>query len=284
MDSIIYADVLFIVNFSMDFLSLLLASKLSRNRAGVLGLVFASCIGAGYGVAATVFPGNKYIAQIINAAVALLMCYVAFDLKGAAAYLRVTALFYGIGFLLGGAMTALYSFLSSRFAPRNAVLDGEGTLIYTNIPLRYFALLALIAGGVSFLWELCLRHRKAKSAPITVTLGERQSRGEALCDSGNLLCELISGLPVVLLSPMMASEVMSEAGFAAAISEDVFDAMGEVQEKLRIIPASGIGGDEMLIGFIPDSLTVDGERKCACAAICKNLKDGYDAILPAELV
>ncbi len=43
---IIYGDVLFIINFSMDFLALFVKEKMLRRRASPLGLAAAAALGA----------------------------------------------------------------------------------------------------------------------------------------------------------------------------------------------------------------------------------------------
>ena len=60
MEQVIYADVLFAVNFSMDFLSLYLTGKVFRARMRPVPLTLAAGIGALYGTASLFLgPGGR---------------------------------------------------------------------------------------------------------------------------------------------------------------------------------------------------------------------------------
>ena len=58
MEQVVYGDVLFIINFSMDFLSLYVTAKFIHLRLRLVPAIAAAAIGAVYGVAACNF-GRK---------------------------------------------------------------------------------------------------------------------------------------------------------------------------------------------------------------------------------
>ena len=289
MNEVIYADILFIINFSMDFLSLLLTSKLMRLKAKTAALVISSAIGAVFAVASTVFSGNGYVTQILNFAVSVLMCYISFSLRGFFTYISASVVLYGVGFALGGIMTVFYTLLNNRYSPRTAVINGDSAVMYSSVPIRYFALLALIAGIISFAWGMILRRRKARSVTLEITVNDKEETLNALCDSGNMLSDPISGLPVILIREKCSKKLLPEEIFSELENGD-YSGLAEIENEdllaysFRLIPAHGVGGEQMLIGFQSDKIIIDGNLKCAVCAVCSDSTVlGYDAIVPAEI-
>ena len=106
----IYGDVLFLINFSMDFLSLFITGKIMHLKLKAWRVLVAASIGGVYGVAALFFPFDGIPLVFANIACAAVMCFAAFRSRGKISSVFLCCLlFYGVGMLLGGAMTALYS-------------------------------------------------------------------------------------------------------------------------------------------------------------------------------
>ena len=81
MELYLYADVLFLVNFTMDFLTLFIAASLTRRKIKTLRLSASSAVGAMYGVASCFMGGTVLFRILINVAVSYLMCLIAFERK-----------------------------------------------------------------------------------------------------------------------------------------------------------------------------------------------------------
>lgn len=292
MEQVIYADVLFVVNFSMDFLSLYVTARISHSRIRVLPMIFGAAIGALYATAA-VFSGPQGMAgRVLNVAAAWLMCYVSFNAGGILATLRQTLVFYGVGFLLGGIMTALYGLLgriSSRFAGRSVVINGDVNTLTSSIPLPVFFILAAAAGGISFVMgRLYDRRKSTPSTELEVGLGRRTVRMNALCDSGNLLREPLGGLPVILITESKLRELLPTSIAGIVLGGDISalsDVSDEIARRMRVIPLRGVASNGVAIGFTPDRVLVDRTEKKAC--ICctgENSYGGRDALLPSALL
>ena len=94
----VYGDVLFLINFSMDFLLLFSTSKIMHLRPSAKRLVISSVLGGAYGVAA-LFIGSAALTLVCNTAAALFMCFLSFPHAGRLTLLKCTALFYGLSVL-----------------------------------------------------------------------------------------------------------------------------------------------------------------------------------------
>lgn len=292
MEQVIYADVLFAVNFSMDFLSLYITSKIGQTRPRAWPMIFAATIGALYATAAVFAETGGAAGVVINVAVAWLMCYVCFGGGGAAYVIGRTLLFYGVGFLLGGVMTAFYGLLGSlggRIGSRTAVINGDLATLTGSTPLPTLILLAGIAALLCLVFgRLYDRKKSVKTAELEIAFGGCSISVEALCDSGNLVRDPLSGLPVIFicakklreLIPLPLADVLISGSTEAAAALE-----GELARKICVISLSGIKEKSIVPGLRADSVTVNGIRKSAC--ICCTGEASYggrDCLVPSSLL
>ena len=96
----IYGDVLFLINFSMDFLSLFITGKIMHLKLKAWRVLVAASIGGVYGVEALFFPFDGIPLVFANIACAAVMCFIAFRSKGKISSVFLCCLlFYGVGIL-----------------------------------------------------------------------------------------------------------------------------------------------------------------------------------------
>lgn len=285
MEQTVYGDILFIINFSMDFLSLYITSRFLHYKAKLLPLSFASAIGAAYAVAELFLSGKGILSILINLATALLMCYIVF---GKVRLHRFFLMFCAVSFLLGGCMTALYS-LFGHISGGNS-MSAASPEISGKLPIGIILPIAICSVLFSFIWERAISSKKnAARGEIEVVLGEKSVKLSALSDSGNLLTEPISGVPVILtgcsrlldILPYETSRLISSGDLSSIASMQHDDAV-----RIKFIPSTSVGGEKLLIGFMPDYVVIDGVRKKACVAFenTRQKYDGAEALMPEMLV
>ncbi len=280
MEQAIYGDLYFAVNFTMDTLALYLTAKLLHLPTRLWRLAVAGALGALYSVASLVLPdGNPF-----SAATALLMpcliCLAAFGWQEAPSLLRQLTAFWVISFLLGGMMTAV-CYAVGIWGSRQVSVGGKVQPLMGDLPFWRLLLAALIVGAVV---TLLLKRRRPPAQIVTLTVEEGASAElPALVDSGNLLTEPISGLPVIVVDRAKASAILpSELDFLASPNRQT---PRSTSLRLRLIPCTTASGESMLYGFIPKRILVAGQPKAACIAI-GDLPPNVDfsAIIPANLL
>ena len=287
MEQVIYGDVLFAVNFSMDFLSLYVTGRITHERLRPLPLSIAAAIGALYGTASVFIQLKGVFGWAVNIAVAMLMCLAAFRWAGFLSLLRRALLFYGIGFLLGGAMTALYNLIGSRIGERRAIVNGTEATVSSPIPAG--VLLALgAAGAVTALTvSRVLRRRRTRAASeLMITVGGKTLTLSALCDSGNLAREPLGGLPVIFVSREKLRGLFAPYDADIILSGDTARLSllrPETARRTRAVPIKTVNGGGLGIGFIPDSVTVNGAPKDACVVPGDSAFGDDDALIPETL-
>lgn len=143
----VYGDVLFLINFSMDFLLLFSTSKNMHLRASAKRLLISAALGGAYGVAA-LFIGNTVLTLVCNAAAAYLLCFLAFPRAGRLILLKCTALFYGLSVLLGGGIVASYLLLSKL--GHGIASDSYAYPLMSDIPLGTFLILGAVSMALAY--------------------------------------------------------------------------------------------------------------------------------------
>ena len=217
-----YLDAFMGLNFLVDLCLLLGVNRLSGHPPGVKRAAAAAALGGGYAGVCLV-PGWQFLGSGLWRAVSLgLMGWTAFG-TGRSGWRR-SMLFILLSMALGGLALSLNT-------------AGAG--------------LPLCAGGLALLSRMGLRSGGQELLPIAVTYGGRTVRALALRDTGNTLCDPITGEAVTVLS--------LELGEGLGIPENAIrDPAGAMVPGLRLIPAKTVGGGGLLAAVRCESVTVGG--------------------------
>lgn len=290
---VVYIDVLFLINFSMDYLALRMAGGILHLPSGRFALIGASVLGGGYAVAAALFAGGVVLSSLIGIAVALLLCYVAYGREcGRRTFFFLSALFFVFSWLLGGMITAFYQFLPRVFENREELLamllEGDGKLpLFFGLSLLAALILALGRRHLTFARPL------SRTVQLTVTEGGRSYTFSAFVDSGNTLCDPLSGRPCVVVSPLAFAGIPKDIlSFSTSGLLDIAGLSPESRRRIRLVPSESIGGERLLVGFLPERLTLktgDGEERAVDAILVldSHQKGGFNgngALVPSNLI
>lgn len=269
----------------MDFLTLFLVGRILRRPQRLAALLLAAGIGAIYGVASVFLDGNPIFGIFINIAVSVLMCYISFGRPLAAA----TALFYASGLLLGGGMTVTYLLINRvRFGTAEEITAVR--VLSGGMPLGWMAVTAAVCGAATVIsGRLAGRRAGLRSVKVTAQSQGREIKIDALVDSGSMLREPISGLPVMivnleLLLPLLPPGLHDtfSAGAGALETTD-----SEVIRGVRLVIADGIAGKNLMLAYIPESVRINGRDAKLCIAADNTMKTepetaygGFGGIIP----
>lgn len=251
-----------LLNACMNAALLCIALRWSGRRIVPWRTVAASALGAVYAVVAYL-PGMAVLRSApCNIGMCGVMLFVAAKWCGFKAFARTWGLLYCATFLLGGIVHAL--------------LQAFGGLS----PAWQ---LGILAG--SWLGGLLLRNtqrtRQAAHAHLYICLGEASTRMEGLLDSGNLLQDPITGLPVIV-APY-------DAVRALLPKECDPNRLETLPPGFRLVQAVTAGGSRMLMCFHPTELILqDGGRytpvQAMVAVSAQNPAEGPLALIPTILL
>lgn len=292
MEQTVYADILFLINFSMDFLCFYISAKLLHRRLPRLRAIFASAFGGVYAVAVLFMGLVPPFELVLDIGVGFLMCISVFAAKKVKLWrlLVSSAVYIGVSAALGGIMTALFNMLNLLGFPFGALSEsGDG------MPVWLFALLSAASGAATLAGGRFFRKSQSKrTADIEITYKGKTVKLAAICDTGNLLRDPISGKSVVVadVSPLSAALPPAIIDAVSGSTQSAITSLPkEFAKDLRIIPSRTATGDGLLYALTPEKLTVKtpGESPHEVDALFAPAKlgasaGGFDALLPPELL
>lgn len=294
---VVYIDVLFLVNFFMDFIVLTLTGNFMRLRAGIVRRIFGAAFGAFCYCIMLYLPWEYRVwgSRIELLAGACIVGKLVFSLKGLKKLAQFLLIFHATAFFLEGTVTAVYHYTKLGYYIRK-IAKGD---LYAQIMAGALTGMVLFSCLLMKMTVSCIRKRQSESKryyEVEFLKGSRRKKAVALLDTGNQLKEPVSGKPVVLADMTFVGELLDEAT-QKAVREfyktgDMQTVMGE-NVRMRLIPYHSVGRKHgVLAAVIFDSLTIQMEKTVmektgVCVAITEEpvaARGGYQVIMSPELV
>ena len=280
----IYGDVLLLVNFSMDLLSLFLTSKTLNRKINVGKLCLSAVIGAVYSLCSLFIPDGAAV-FFSGAAVALLMILLSF---GKEKLLRSVPVFLAVNFLLGGGITALSRLLGLHRNAAKVSYGGTFETLNGDLPVPALVLGAAACAAVSYGAGRIFRKSASKrDALIEVRLNGKEKRLEGFIDTGCELRDPLTGKDALIVKFSVLREIIPPGCLSLFRDGSFPENRTAYPLRLRLIPARGIGGGQtLLFGFAADSVKIDGEEKDCVVAVDTSGGDfnGKAALIPSSLI
>lgn len=284
----VWGDLLFFVNFCMDFQCLFLTAKLLHRPFFLWRAALFSALGAVYAVAALFISAPGGVAFFTDLAVCFLMCMGTFAEKrcNTVSLFLPFLVYFGVSFAVGGVMSGMGALLSRLDLPMGAT--------HSEVSTGLFFLLAAAGGISTFLWGRVTSRRAGQTRGLLrVGIGKEQVSLSAMVDTANLLADPVSGKPVVIVARRAVAQLLSPQLAVAVGAEDV-SAIGRLAgddaRRVRLLSAKGVMGEGLLLAFAPDWARLDlgkGEVPVELLLAPTVLHMGFDeceALLPADLI
>lgn len=262
----VYLDVVFAINFFMDFVLLWATSKFSQVRTSFLRLTVGALIGACYSLALMLPSLHSFLAFSAKILFSVMMVFAAFPPLRPRKFLQVLGYFYLVAFTMGGAMLgAIY--LISRDQDLYGIMNGIFVFLanvrYTWLIAAVAAAFILVRYGVGFVKKNFL-HSLFK-VPVMIRFGDKSISTKALVDTGNQLKDPLTLKPVMILEFDVLKRVLPEE-VVSALDEsgepDLYQIVDSLSgspwaSRIRVIPFTSIGRHKgMLVGIRPDEVIV----------------------------
>ncbi len=287
MEEEIYADVLFIINFSMDFLALYLVGRLMHRKLSAWRVIFGATLGAVYGVVGLILPFAELAKAILSLSVMLLMCLIAYDSRQGRRFLVSVFLFGGVNALIGGIMTASFVHLG----PYRTYISIGGSIhtVYGDIPIWLFVILAGISALFTWLiGKLFRRERGLRRCAVKLAFDGEEKDLTGLVDSGNLVTEPFSDTPVMFLKEKEAAFMPEDLLFALKNGVESLDS--DTVKRIRLIPLQTVSGSGVLVAAVPRRcyILVDGEWEAKKVLVALDFTEGdfggFPLLVPEALL
>lgn len=300
----VYPDIVFILNFIIDFILLLLLKKVNKKSGSMKRLMLAAAIGALFAAVLSVFPWCSIILRLLlfHLIGSVLMILTAFGKMKKMELMKQVAALYLITYFAGGLINSIYYYTNFRLFLFKV---GEG-LTFSNISGKFVIVIVLILAPVSLLLLKLFRQFK-KNAPETYEVElfyeGRSIKVRGLMDTGNCLYDPVYHKPVMvaeasviekLLPPEVYSNITVAKGFLEKNITDVskWNLDNNHILRLRFIPYRSVGKSGVMPGIILDKVIINTGEESICeekvtTAIsdqCLSDRNDYNVILHKELL
>lgn len=254
--TVVYIDVLFLLNLVVDYLLLLAAARITGEMTVRFRMAMGAMLGAGY--AAVLFlPGCGWLAQpLCKLCCAVGMVLLSFGRSRR--LLRLLVVFFGVSAALGGVVLALQMLGAGGLTLENGVL-------YTGFDVRLLLVTVILSYVfLSLAFERTARHggKRQDLNTARLTMGERQITLTVLTDTGNTLTDPVQNRPVMVAEARALNGLLPEELDPA----DPVGTMERIQEetlkkRLRLLPYRAIGVENGLLLAVRVDRAVIGKQE-----------------------
>lgn len=293
----IYIDIVLIENLIMNYIILFTTAVVLKIKVNHIRLILASLLGAGYSIIAYMGIIKVYSSIILKIILSVLIIYIAFNPQNIKKMCKDLLLFYLVSFVFGGAAFALIYIIK----PQNILM--KNGLFLGTYPLKTVMLGAVVAFCIIIGAFAIIKNKISKKdmfCEIEILINQKRIKTKAMIDTGNMLKEPITNVPVIvvehiLLYSCMPKEILNN--LKEIMGGDFKNIPCDIQEKyiskLKLIPFSSLGKQNgMLIGIRPEYVKVitDEQEKINKNVIIgiyeKSLtkKGEYQALIGIELL
>lgn len=227
----------------------------------------------------------------------IVMIYVSYESQTIKDILKMLVFFYLTSFVFGGAaLGVIYIVNSGKISIQNGIIIGNYTLKTILIGI----ILAFIIIIIAFKFIKLKISKNDLFCNITIKINQKSIKTRAMIDTGNMLKEPITNIPVAivehkLLYDAVPKEILENiesilGGDLKKIPENI---KNEYMSKLKVIPFTSLGKQNgMLLGLKAEGLEVeedDGTKnidKIIIGIYNKNLskKGEYSALLGLDII
>lgn len=201
----------------------------------------------------------------------------------------VSAVYFAVSAALGGLMSAIFSLLNRMNLPFLEIeQSGDGISVWA------FAAIAVISGLITAIGgRFFKKSAMQKTADVEIEYKGKKVMVRAICDSGNLLCEPVSGLPVIVIDTEAVKKLLPYKFILSQRMGKPSQFVPDVNDKVFIIPAQTATGGGLLYAFSPEKIRIiplgnnrapyEVEALFAPSVIGKTAQ-GYSALMPVEIM
>ncbi|MDR0999676.1 MAG: sigma-E processing peptidase SpoIIGA [Clostridiales bacterium] len=261
----IYADVVFIINFFVDFLILIAAGKLANKNSrlwrvalGAVSMALLYCL--------SIFVSYFHIFYHLLFSVIMLIigiCISYWPIK-LITFVKLFLFSYICAFLIGGTGIAIY--YAANFYNVLGNIDGQTLQFSLPILLAAAGMFYVLFRVIKDYWERKILKRQI-CMPVRIYVDEKSVEINALVDTGNSLRDPLSHAPVIVAEfESIKSFLPDNVRLMFYEKSDINPIVllesqgGDFDKKLRMIPYESLGKKNgILIGFRPDKVEITRE-------------------------
>ncbi len=262
----IYIDIVLIENLIMNYIILCATSIIMKLKINYIRIFIGSLIGAIYAVISYMSTFEAYSTLVLKIILSIIIVYISFNPQTVKKLLKEVLIFYLTSFLFGGVAFSLLYFINPK-----SIISQNGVLVGTY-PIK-MAILGAIIGSIIIITSFKIVKSKVSNKDmfcnIEIKINGKKVKTKAMIDTGNLLKEPITNIPVVVVEHTLLYDVIPKqilnnlenilGGEVDNISENI---KKEYILKLKIIPYSSLGKQNgMLLGIKAENIVIEKDEE-----------------------
>lgn len=249
----VYIDVLFLINFIMDLLLLVIVKRLRHQEGKKYRLILGAITGAVLACLVNVcFMADVFFYLTIGYGLTgFLMTMISFGIRNKRAFISNYLVLLISSFVLGGMVNSLYLNTQTRYYLNlmyQELLKGEKRTASIAIITIITLLLASVA---CIIWRQN-RRKEDELYSVELYIEEEPIVCKGFMDTGNSLRDPISGKPVIVVDEKLL--------------EKELDQLKELHpNRIRVIPYSSVGKQNgLLFGIRLKKIIISNSNDCIC--------------------
>ena len=256
----VYIDIVLLENICMNYIILLGLGYIIKLKINYLRIFVSSLIGAIYAVLAysRIFP--LYTNFLVKIVLSICMVYIAYNPKKIKGLIKELIVFYLVSFALGGCAFALLYWIK----PQEIFME-NGVFIGTY-PIKIVLMGGLLGIAITYISFKLVKNKMNKSElvyDIKIKLEEKEITTKVLLDTGNMLKEPLSNIPVVLIEKdiligLLPKELIYEQEQIIGGDLKKQDNIEyKYKTRLKIIPYTSVGKENgIILGIKADKISI----------------------------
>ena len=250
----LYIDVYFLINFTVDILSLYFASALSKTPTSTKRLILSALFGALVAIITVFLPEITILKFIVATLGLLIMGYIAPKRVSARRKIRFIFSFLIFEALVGGAVSFIWGLLDSY---SSTIFEGAiGGAV--NRKMLFLSIIVLLSIGVfKMLVSFFSNIESEGCVDVEISFLDNTAVVSAFIDSGNLAVDPMDMSPVLILKEDVAKSILPE-NIVSLCDIDGLDK--KIKKRIRLIPVSRGGATHVLVGVKADSVRVVNDK------------------------
>ena len=253
-------DILLFVNTIVNFIILVTAQRLQKQKARTWRLIIASFIGSLFCLTVFINARSFFLSLGIKLLSTLVIAAIAFCCHSLKELLKAALMTFSVSLVFSGLMTAVYQL----FKPPNMMIVND--VVYFEFDPLVLIILTVVIYTIVYILERLFRERlRASVVRLAFTVFDKDYACVGKIDTGCSLVEPFSGAPVIIAD--------------AAVLTIPDDAIR------RVIPYTALGVSSVLFAVRADTVSINGKAVKNEVYIAQGRipNTAYQAIINSEI-
>ncbi len=227
----VYADILMLVNFIVDYFLILLTAKFLHTKPKLFRLILSSALGGVFSLYILLPQSTFFLQMLVHIFMCMALCLVAFGFKNIKSFFRNTTTLFAVNFAYSGAMIALWI----AFKPRGMVINNS--VIYFDISPVFLIIFSIVGYFAVILIRKIVKRPFLQNTYCQASLFclDKKLTLSGIVDTGNSLKDTF-GISEVFITEQ-------------SVIDSLLGAEQQNTTRFRKIPCGTITGESLLDGY-----------------------------------